>query len=220
VTIFADDPIIPADPFDAAGAGLEPLHDREYRVRAYRVSSERIRIMGAVRDQKPPGLYLDGDPDPLTVHHMVLALDISFPELEIVEVTTTFEMYPNEVCPSIVPRYQELIGTSIARGFTHRVRELFGGPKGCTHTTALLQAMAPVAVQCFWSMRSAEARAVGEQAGPFDPDQAGERAIRMILNTCHVWDEHGDMARDRLAGVPPEAPVFMRARLEALGRDT
>ena len=43
--------------------------------------------------------------------------------------------------------------------------------------------------------------------------------MRMILNTCHVWDEHGDMARDRLNGVPPEVPVFMRARLEALGRD-
>jgi Protein of unknown function (DUF2889) len=219
VTIFADDPILPADPLDAAGAGLAPLHDREYRVRAYRVSGEQIRIVGAVRDQKPPGLYIDDDPDPLTVHHMVLAIDIAFPSLEIIDVTTTFESFPNEVCPSVVPRYRELIGTSIARGFTHRVRELFGGPKGCTHTTALLQAMAPVAVQCFWSMRRAEASAVGEQAGPFDAQQAGEQALRMILNTCHVWDEHGEHVAAQRAGVTPAVPVFMRARLEALGRD-
>jgi len=37
---------------------------------------------------------------------------------------------------------------SIARGFTHKVRGLFGGPRGCTHTTALSQAMAPEAIQC------------------------------------------------------------------------
>ena len=53
-----------------------------------------------------------------------------------------------------------LVGLSIARGFTHRVRELFGGPRGCTHTTALLQAMAPIAMQCFWSMRSAACNGV------------------------------------------------------------
>jgi len=65
VAIFASDSILPPDPDD-----LEVLHDREYRVRAYRVGDDQLLIRGAVRDQKPPGLYLAEDPDPLTIHHM------------------------------------------------------------------------------------------------------------------------------------------------------
>ena len=55
VPVFRADEIIPPDP-----DGLEVLHDREYRVRAFRLSSERVLIRGAVRDQKPPGVYLAG----------------------------------------------------------------------------------------------------------------------------------------------------------------
>ena len=54
-----------------------------------------------------------------------------------------FEAHPHTTCPAIIEHYQGLVGLSIARGFTHQVRELFGGPRGCTHTTALLLAMAP-----------------------------------------------------------------------------
>ena len=72
--LFDTDSILPPDPDDMA-----ILHDREYRVRAYRKAADRIVIRGAVRDQKPPGLYLAGDPDPLTIHHMQLDMEISFP---------------------------------------------------------------------------------------------------------------------------------------------
>ena len=48
VAIFASDPILPPDPDD-----LEVLHDREYRVRAYRVADDQLLIRGAVRDQRP-----------------------------------------------------------------------------------------------------------------------------------------------------------------------
>ena len=44
--MFRSDTILPPDP-----EGLEVLHDREYRVRAYRVSDEELLIRGAVRDQ-------------------------------------------------------------------------------------------------------------------------------------------------------------------------
>ncbi len=155
--MFATDSILPPAP-----EGLETLHDREYRVRAHRAAADRLLIQGAVRDQKPPGLYMPDDPDPMTIHHMQVTLEVSFPDLEIVDVTVHFEAHPTSSCPSITQRYGNLVGLSIARGFTHRVRELFGGPRGCTHTTALSKATAPVAMQCFWSMRAAEAKLKGE----------------------------------------------------------
>ncbi len=212
--LFADDPILPPDPDE-----LDVMHDREYRVRAYRKSDDLLLIRGAVRDQKPPGLYLSVDPDPLTIHHMQVELDVAFPSMEIMRAEVVFETHPNEICPNIVPHYEGLVGLSIARGFTHRVRELFGGPRGCTHTTALLQAMAPVAIQCAWSMRMSAFRQTndGTEARP-TPDQA--RGLwQMNLNTCHVWDEDGEYVAEVAAGRAQTIPVFMRQRLESLGID-
>lgn len=206
--MFADDLILPEPP-----EGSQVLHDREYRVRAFRLAADRIVLQGAVRDQKPPDLYLAGDPDPLTIHHMQVSLEIAFPSLEILDVTVHFEMHPMDSCPTITDHYGELVGSSIARGFTHHVRELFGGPRGCTHTTALLQAMAPVAMQCFWSMRAAEAKLAGRPRTLFGDRDDGDENWRLIVGSCHVWAPDGDLVAAREAGEPPELPVFLRDRV-------
>lgn len=114
VATFDTDPILPPDP-----GRLEVLHDREYRVRAYRVSEEELLTRGAVRDQKPPGLYLAEDDQPLTIHHMQVELRVAFPALEIVGAEVLFEVHPHASCPRIVDRYCGLVGLSIGRGFTH-----------------------------------------------------------------------------------------------------
>jgi hypothetical protein len=222
VDLFADDPILPDEPPE-----LEVLHDREYRIRAYRKADDLLMIRAAVRDQKPPGLYLEVDPDPLTVHHMQIEVDVAFPSLEIVRAEVTFESHPHDSCTGITTHYEKLVGLSIARGFTHEVRALFGGPRGCTHTTALLQAMAPVAVQCFWSMQASTARrgaADGAAEGVDDPDgngrsRPGRDLWAMNLNTCHVWADDGELVGRLEAGEPMEVPVFLRARLDQLGLD-
>jgi hypothetical protein len=213
VTTFADDDILPPAPAD-----LTVLHDREYRVRAYRLAADRLLIQGAVRDQKPPGLYLEGDTAPLTVHHMQLSMEVAFPSLEIVGATVDFEAHPHGTCPTIVEHYGNLVGLSIARGFTHRVRELFGGPRGCTHTTALLQAMAPVAMQCFWSMRAAAAHEAGEP-NPILSGDTEDEGWKRIIGTCHVWDPEGDAVAARRNGEMGEVPVFLQRRLDELGLD-
>jgi hypothetical protein len=213
--MFATDSILPPEP-----AGLETLHDREYRVRAYRKASDRLLIQGAVRDQKPPGLYMPDDPDPMTIHHMQVSLEISFPDLEIVDVTVHFEAHPTASCPSITEHYGNLVGLPVARGFTHKVRELFGGPRGCTHTTALLQAMAPVAMQCFWSMRAAEAKLNGEPNPISGRDRThNDEGWQRIIGTCHVWDPEGPHVAARMQGMPEEPPLFLRGRLGELAAE-
>ena len=196
------------------------LHDREYRVRAFQVADDRLLIQGAVRDQKPPGLYVPDDPEPLTMHHMQLSFGVAFPSLEIVAADVDFEAHPHEMCPSIVEHYGNLVGLSVARGFTHRVRELFGGPRGCTHTTALLQAMAPVAVQCFWSMKAATARRNGEP-NPLVERESGigdDDSTKYVINSCHVWAEDGPAMAARRDGSMSTVPISIRRRLENLGR--
>ncbi|MET0326570.1 MAG: DUF2889 domain-containing protein [Ilumatobacteraceae bacterium] len=212
--MFRTDSILPPDP-----EGLEVLHDREYRVRAYKVSEDELLIRGAVRDQAPPGLHLAEDPDPLTMHHMQVDLHVAFPSAEIIAAEVLFESHPHTTCPTIAEHYQGLVGLSISRGYTHKVRDLFGGPRGCTHTTALLLAMGPIAVQCFWSMRVSTAR----RDSPDGPStegisaQPGETMWRSNLNTCHVWAEDGERVATLQAGEPIEVMLTFRRRFEDLG---
>ncbi|MFV0306477.1 MAG: DUF2889 domain-containing protein [Desertimonas sp.] len=213
--MFLNDPILPEDP-----DGLEVLHDREYRVRAFRMSDDRLLIRGAVRDQKPPGMYVPDDDQPLTMHHMVVEIEIEFPSLLIAAARAVLDVHPHTECSRIEDHYQHLVGLSIARGFTHKVRELFGGPRGCTHTTALIQAMAPVAVQCFWSMRASKARRSGVDA-PFAgvEDESAQVAWRYNVGSCHVWDPDGELVALVEGGGEIEVPLQIQRRMSELGRD-
>jgi Protein of unknown function (DUF2889) len=204
---------------------LEPLHQREYIVRAYR-RGDTLVLRGVVRDQKPAGLYITDDDEPLTIHHMVVELDVSFPALAIAAARVRFIDHPHLTCPAIVVAYERLVGLSIARGFTHKVRELFGGPRGCTHTTALLQAMAPVAVQSMWSMTATTTKSVGavESSPRVDSsdvvDLANDQRWKFTINTCHIWDADGEQVTRLRAGGALDAPLTVLKRLEALGRDS
>ena len=203
--------------------GVEPadelIHERAYVVRSYFKSADRLLIRGAVRDQKPPGLYVPEDPEALTVHHMVVDLEIAMPTLEIVGANAALEVHPHAACPRIEDHYQNLVGLSIARGFTHKVRELFGGPRGCTHTTALLQAMAPVAIQSTWSFRARVARLTGQGSSPWNTPEAREKGLMFNLNTGHIWAEDGEQVAAVRAGEPMEVPVWIQKRFEKLGLD-
>ena len=203
--------------------GIDPvdelIHERAYVVRAYRKGTSTLVLRGAVRDQKPPGLYVASDPEPLTVHHMIVDLEIAVPSLEIIGAKVVLETHPHTNCPRIEDHYGKLVGLSIARGFTHRVRELFGGPRGCTHTTALLQAMAPVAIQSLWSFRVAAARQEGGTEGAFATPEARERSLAMNLNTCHIWAEDGEQVTAIRNNQPMEIPVWIEKRFAKLGLD-
>jgi hypothetical protein len=196
----------------------ELIHERAYIVRAYRKGTDTLILRGSVRDQKPPGAYIADDPEPLTVHHMIVDLEVAVPSLEITGANAVLEVHPHPTCPRIEAHYGNLVGLSIARGFTHKVRELFGGPRGCTHTTALLQAMAPVAVQSLWSFRMAEARANG-QISPFGSQEARQGAVAANLNTCHVWADDGEHVEALRNGEPMDVPLWISKRFNELGRD-
>ena len=193
------------------------LHSRTYAVRSYRKDEHLVLLRGTVQDQKPAGLYIEGDEEPLTIHHMQVDLVVRYPELRIEEASVTFGTHPHTTCPGIASTYQALVGLSIARGFINKVRELFGGPRGCTHVSALLQAMAPVAIQTTWSMQPPGG---GALSGGGEHDEAEIRAaMRHNLNTCHVWDEGGAQVASLLAGEQMEQPLWATERLVALGRD-
>lgn len=197
---------------------LTPLHDRTYDVRSFRVDDTHIKVVGEVIDRKPPGMYVPDDPEPLTIHHMQVAIDVDVATMQIVDAEVSFEMHPNATCPDIIAHYRKLVGMSVARGFNRSLRELFGGPRACTHTTALIQAMAPVVIQSLWSLRVSNRMRTGgshQDEGPMDPDAV----LRSNLNTCHVWAEDGPTVARVRRGEAGEVPIWIERRYRDLGRD-
>lgn len=200
------------------------VHDRNYSVRSYRESETSLRIRGRVHDQKPPGLYIEHDPEPMSIHLMVVDLVVAYPSLEITGAEVMMEVTPHAGCTSIEPAYGDLVGLSIARGFSRQVRELFGGPRGCTHVGALLNAMAPVAIQSMWSMgiladREGTSVTIGVNDDALSPEEQRIRRMSLNKNTCHVWDEEGETWTKVLEGGEMAIPLWASDRLAELGRD-
>ncbi len=183
----------------------------------FRRDAERLVVRGMVHDEKPAGLYVDDDPDPLTMHRMRVELEIEYPALVITRADVEFDDYPQLPCPMIADAYAALVGVSITRGFTHRVRELFGGPRGCAHVTALLQAMAPAVVQSTWSMGILNQRDATTAEG--EAEAGGARRQPPPADSCHVWAADGEFVARVTRGetLRPMIPVY--DRLVALGRD-
>ena len=203
--------------------GLELLHQRQYETRVYLIDDGHLLVRGAITDDKPPGLFVDDDPDPLEIHRMEVELTVRLEDLVVVDARVGFETHPYETCPVIAESYRQLIGLNVARGFNRQVRELFGGPRGCTHTTALLQAMAPTIHQSLWSvsMKMESARRNDPDGSPVDEAELDERragALQANLNTCHIWDEDGERVQQVRAGDTDHTPLPVRERLVQLGR--
>jgi len=213
---------------DAAVADEELIHHRSYDVQVFRVDEGHMRIRGRITDTKPDGLwFLDGD-EPMVGHDMVVDVVVAFPSMEIVDARVVMDTMPNMVCRDGLPVYDQLVGVSIARGYTHKVRELFGGPRACTHITALLLAMGPAATQSFFGMQHRNDTANGSRV-EITPRSEAELAedrsqqhrdhFARNRNTCHVWADDGVMKRRIDNGEELDPPIWAIERMKKLGLD-
>jgi len=196
------------------------IHTRQYQVHAFRMSDTKFLLRGVVVDEKPAGLYIENDPDPIWMHHMIVDLEIVYPTFLIEKASVEFKNHPHLGCTNITDHYKKLEGMSIARGFNAKVRELFGSSRGCTHIGALLAAMAPVAIQTGWSMRVSSVVDIDDASkSPEDFQEQRIKQFASTINTCHIWDEHGEMVSKVRRGEEIEMPLPVVRRLRDLGRD-
>lgn len=193
------------------------IHQRTYATEAFDEGDEVMRVHGRLVDTKPFGLTLS-DGQPLVIHDMALGLFVDSNSFEIVAVEADMDVHPYQLCKAVLASYQQLVGLSIARGYSRKVRELFGGPNGCSHIGALLLAMGPVAVQASWSlgnMHRDPAELVDNTADPLEQ----ERRVAMNVNTCHVWREDGENIASIRQGNQRSFPSWKTERLRDLGVD-
>jgi Protein of unknown function (DUF2889) len=198
------------------------VHTRTYDIQAVVVDDQHFKLIGRINDVKPDGLWGIRDTKPMSLHDMTVELTVRVNDVTIVDAHTTMTTHPQLECQAIVPAYQQLVGLSIARGFTQKVKELFGGPRACTHIGALINAMAPVAMQTLWAFSNVTADEVDDDAA-LAADESREARIAMVRarnrNSCHVWADGGPMVALLEAGNDVPVPLWAVDRLGELGLD-
>jgi hypothetical protein len=166
----------------------EPVHVRTLTMEAHRAGEALLEVTGRLVDRRPqgPGIGWFGAASGSIIHDMRVTLYVQHPDLVITALTADMASHPYSLCPDAVEPLQQLVGLSIARGFTRAVNERFGRQLGCAHLTALIQAMAPVVRQ-----------AVGPAFREYEeiPKSSGET---WFVNTCQAWKE-GGLLHQRLA---------------------
>ncbi len=121
------------------------------------------------------------------VHGMGLRLTIDG-ALTIREVAAAMDYTPFNMCPSITPNFQRLVGLNLGKGFTKAVREALGGTQGCVHLVDLLRPMANTAYQLL---------SPGAYKALKDKEARGEPVTAFFVNQCHAWNSGGDVTRDQ-----------------------
>lgn len=190
------------------------VHQRNYVTEAFDEGEGILRVTGRLTDTKPHGLGL-GDGEPLIIHDMEVSLYVRMETFEIVEVHSQMHVHPYPTCPGILSAYDQLVGTSVARGYSRTVKELFGGPNGCSHVGALLIALGPVVIQASWGFAENQTHVLDRVDDDIDPEMLDYR-LRMNTNTCHIWSEDGVQIGLLNRGEHPERPSWQAERIEQL----
>ena len=163
------------------------IHTRDIKIATFAYDDAHIIVEGELNDNRIiPAFSHKGDLyPPGNIHHMFIRLLIEIDSIRIVQVEIEMPGIPHEECPETIPRFAQLEGLRIAPGFTSKVRNIIGGPKGCAHLSGLLMAMASAALQGLWTYRAK------------DPHQADkditEIANAYLVNTCWVWRRDGPL---------------------------
>jgi hypothetical protein len=165
-----------------------PVHVRTIRVEVATAGEHELEITATLVDERPRdnpkwfGPKWFGATPPPVIHDMRLGLRVRHPDLVITAVRSEMASHPYTICPEALPPLQQLVGLSIARGFTREVNERFGRERGCAHLTALIHAMAPAVRQ-------------GAGAAFGDHERAMEAVKPWFVNTCQAWREEGPLHR-------------------------
>jgi hypothetical protein len=170
-------------------APREPIHTRRIECTGFLRKDGLWDIEGRLTDGKSYAFSNDHRGEIKVgefIHEMWMRLTMD-DTLTIVAVEATTDSSPFAVCPAILPDFQKLKGLRIAKGFNAKVFELFAGVHGCTHHIELIGRLATVAFQTIFPYRNRMS------AKSNDPVQENRRS--RLLNTCHAFDETGDLAK-------------------------
>jgi DUF2889 family protein len=168
----------------SAPAARKHLHTRTITCQGYEREDGLFDIEAQIIDQKTHAVeepYRGHRPAGAHVHDMQVRLTLDRGmTVRAIEVTTNHSPY--DICPSVAPGYQALVGAKVGGGWRKAVAEAVGRTKGCTHITELLMPMATVAFQTMGRWKP-ETESVAEQAKP------------AFIDGCKAWASDGAVVK-------------------------
>jgi hypothetical protein len=127
---------------------------------------------------------------------MELEIDVRKDDLVIIRSEARMMQFPHVECPDITPKFGELVGVNIGRGYNRAVQERFLGVAGCSHLEHMARTLGPAVVQATQSAR-AHQRVMSD-------DLPREITVTPFMrNTCHVWRDDGPAQQKLEAGWRP-----------------
>ena len=161
------------------------VHNRDYSVQTYDLGDHRILIEGTLTDHRYQNGQSKDAGEPRLIHDMIVRLTVKGPEMLIEKAEADMPYHPREDCIEVLPWIRDLEGMRVATGFTMRAKETIGEVKGCAHITSLVIAMAPAAVQGYFSA----------YGGARQRRSLNEEALKKVVNTCYLWREDGPLMK-------------------------
>jgi hypothetical protein len=184
----------------------DPVHRRTIDIDVFE-DDDCFDVVARLRDERP---WADGREKVRHLHDMTLTVSVRRSDLTIVAAKADMRRFPHAECPGIEPKFEELVGLSVARGYTRAVQERFGRDLGCTHLEFLARAIGPAVVQ---AIPSAATRAVSEAAAREELSKVG---TAWLADTCHVWRTGGPGQRKIAAGWIPGRDEYPAPSAEAI----
>ncbi len=175
-----------------AGSDELPVHRRSIDIEVF-VRDEHFVVIGTLADVRP---WASGEHGPRELHRMELAIAVRRADLTITDAIADMKTFPHAECTNIEPKFRELIGLSVARGYTSAVQERFGRERGCSHLEFLARAIGPAVIQATTS-------AAAQQFERGEQYPGGERTLTFLANTCHVFIDDGPGVQKIAAGWRP-----------------
>ena len=161
------------------GSDAVKVSERTIIMTAYAAGDE-VEIIGRLTDARVRTVP-EGPTGP--VHDMELRLAIQRADYVIVGVQAKMFSTPHFDCLDIEPAFDQLLGVSVARGYSKTVQERLGRERGCSHLEFLARAMGTVALQ---GIATSNGLNKTEEDGPADYSPGP-----WMKNTCHLWAEGG-----------------------------
>jgi cytidylate kinase len=164
---------------------------RNISIEAYEKGPGSFLLRGTLTDERHLSyrLYLSGEMrGPGAIHNMVIEMEVSVPDLRIISADARMLSVPNEECRQIRDSIDRIVGLSIRRGFTRKVRDLLGESRGCLHLTNLVLTMGSTAPQALWALYSSFRK------GQARTDQYRNLDAEQLINSCWVWRPDGPYA--------------------------
>jgi hypothetical protein len=172
------------------------IQSRNMEISTREDDGAHIVVCGELRDRRLVTTFaLDGtERQAATVHHMRICIKVHTGTLAIEAIEGEMLQVPHADCGQMHKTLEAIQGLTLSPGFSAKVKQQLGGPRGCIHLTTLLLAMAPAALQGYWTHndRVPERRRV-----------SGEHLERYLVDTCRVWRREGPLVQKiaKLAGV-------------------